>query len=163
SFISQGQVGEEEEEAPKGVMAAFLLLAPLLLLGTAAGQADTEMEECLWLRNVTEGNFSVLITPETYQANKTYLVTINDDRNQSSSSGPLLLQALSPQNSSVGEWRDAGTGSCSSVLTAVLNTTQSSARWTSPNSDLSSVHIRVYLIHPGNLTELKTWMLSRGK
>lgn len=67
-------MGEEEEEAPKGVMAAFLLLlAPLLLLGTAAGQADMEIEECLWLWNVTEGNFSVVVTPETYQANTTYL------------------------------------------------------------------------------------------
>ncbi|XP_030146824.4 uncharacterized protein [Taeniopygia guttata] len=144
-------------------MAAFLLLlAPLLLLGTAAGQADMEIEECLWLWNVTEGNFSVVITPETYQANTTYLVTIRDDRNHSSSSGPFLLQALSPQNTSVGEWTDTDTGNCSSVLTAVLNSTESRAHWTSPNSNLSSVHIRVYLILPDNITELKTGMLSRG-
>ncbi|OWK55688.1 hypothetical protein RLOC_00001808 [Lonchura striata] len=162
---AQGQVGEEEEEeeASKGIMAAFLLLlAPLLLLGTAAGQADMEMDECLWLWNVTEGNFSVVITPETYQANTTYLVAIRDDRNHSSSPGPLLLQALSPQNASVGEWTDTASGSCSSVLTALLNSTESRAHWTSPSSNLSSVLIRVYLILPGNITELKTWMLSRG-
>lgn len=54
-------------------MAAFLLLAPLLLLGTVAGQAETELEECLWPWNVTAGNFSVETTPGTYQANTTYL------------------------------------------------------------------------------------------
>lgn len=62
-----------EEEASKGVMAAFLLLAPLLLLGTVAGQAQAEIQECLWLWNVTEGNFSVETTNETYKANTTYV------------------------------------------------------------------------------------------
>ncbi|XP_039577925.1 placenta-expressed transcript 1 protein-like [Passer montanus] len=145
-------------------MAAFLLLAPLLLLGTAAGQADTEMEGCLWLWNTTEGNFSVETTPETYQANTTYLVTIKDDRNHSNSSGQLLLQALSPQNASVGRWEDAATASCSSVLTAVLNISEreSTARWTSPGSDLSSVHFRVFLSLPDNTTELRSRVLTRG-
>ncbi|CAN8199072.1 unnamed protein product [Coccothraustes coccothraustes] len=143
-------------------MAAFLLLAPLLLLGTVAGQAETELEGCPWPWNVTEGNFSVETTPGTYQANTTYLVIIKDDRNHSNSSGQLLLQALSPQNTSVGQWQGAATGLCSSVLTAVLNISESTARWTSPSSSLSSVQIRVYLSLPGNTTELKTWMLNRG-
>lgn len=71
----RSQVGEEEEEeeAPKGVMAALLLWAPLLLLGTVAGQEQPEVDGCLWLWNVTEGNFSVEATPDTYQANTTYL------------------------------------------------------------------------------------------
>lgn len=144
-------------------MAAFLLLAPLLLLGTAPGQADTDTEGCLWLWNTTEGNFSVETTPGTYQPNTTYLVTIKDDRNHSNSSGTFLLQALSPQNASVGRWENASTGMCSSVLTAMLNISERAANWTSPpEGNLSSVQIRVYLRLPGNITELKTWMLNRG-
>lgn len=141
-------------------MAALLLLAPLLLLGTAPGQADTETLGCSWLQNTTEGNFSVETTPGTYQPNTTYLVTIKDDRNHSW--GQFLLQAVSPQNASVGQWEEADTEMCSSVLTATLNITETAANWTSPAGNLSSVHIRVYLRLPGNITELKTQTLNRG-
>ncbi|KAM7030366.1 uncharacterized protein M8220_013270 [Acridotheres tristis] len=139
-------------------MAAFLLLAPLLLLGTVAGQ---ETARCPWFWNATEGNFSVETSPETYQANTTYLVTIKDGRNHNSSSR-YLLQALSAQNSSVGTWQGNSTRNCSSVDTAELNITESTASWTSPNSSLASVQIRVYLSLPNNSTELKTVILSTG-
>ncbi|KAM3658630.1 uncharacterized protein VK521_013239 [Ammospiza maritima maritima] len=146
-------------------MAAFLLLAPLLLLGTVSGQADTDTDGCLWLWNATEGNFSVKTTPETYQPDTTYLVTIKDDRNHSNSSGPFLLQALSPQKASVGQWEKAPTQNCSSVTTAMLNVSERAANWTSPAGtpgNLSSVQIRVYLRLPNNITELRTWMLDRA-
>lgn len=55
------------------MMAALLLLAPLLLLGTAAGQQQAEVTACAGLGNATEGNFSVEATPGMYQANTTYL------------------------------------------------------------------------------------------
>ncbi|TRZ12425.1 hypothetical protein HGM15179_014670, partial [Zosterops borbonicus] len=89
---------------------------------------------------------------------------IKDDRNHSSSSGHLLLHAVSPQNDSVGHWEEGATGNCSFGVTAVLNINESTARWTSPDSstNLSSVHIRVYLIFPGNGTELKIHMLDTG-
>ncbi|KAF4796673.1 chromosome 24 C11orf34 [Turdus rufiventris] len=140
-------------------MAALLLLAPLLLLGTAAGQQQAEVTACAGLGNATEGNFSVEATPETYQANTTYLVTIKDDRNHSNSS-QYLLQALSPQNTSVGTWQVTSPLNCSSVDTAILKITERTANWTSPNSNLSSVQIRVYLSLSGNATEIRTVMLS---
>lgn len=149
----------DEEEASEGAMAALLFLAPLLLLGTVAGQAQTEIEGCLQLGNATEGNFSVETTPQTYSANKTYLVTIKDGRNHST--GQYLLQALSSQNTSVGEWEEIPTENCSSINTAILNITKNTAHWTSPASNLSSVQIRVYLQLPDNI-ELKTFMLNRG-
>ncbi|KAM4885740.1 uncharacterized protein FYW23_012084 [Sylvia borin] len=143
-------------------MAFLVLLAPLLLLGTAAGQAEPGMDACLFLGNATEGNFSVGTEPDLYRANTTYVVTIKDDRNHSQSWGQLLLQALDGQNASVGSWEEAATGNCSSVDTAVLNISQSTARWTSPASNLSSVLIRVYLVLSDNSTELKTHTLNTG-
>lgn len=94
-FLSS-QVGEEEEEeAPKGAMAALLLWAPLLLLGTVAGQAQTEVDGCLWLWNVTEGNFSVEATPDTYQANTTYLGKAAPPGSPGSRGSPSLPPLLS--------------------------------------------------------------------
>ncbi|KFO94327.1 hypothetical protein N320_09579, partial [Buceros rhinoceros silvestris] len=53
-----------------------------------------------------------------------------------------LLQALSPQNVSVGEWKVEKKGNCSSIETAILTDPQTTANWTSPNSNVSSVEIR---------------------
>lgn len=145
-------------------MAAFLLLAPLLLLGTGAGQARAEAEECSWLRNVTEGNFSVKAAPATYKANTTFEVTIKDDRNHSDATVVFLLQALSPQGATVGTWQGTHTESCSSGDIAILNVTKSSALWTSPDSNLSSVLIRVYLrlLDNSSSSELTTLKLIKG-
>ncbi|KFP37108.1 hypothetical protein N324_07660, partial [Chlamydotis macqueenii] len=53
-----------------------------------------------------------------------------------------LLQALSPQNDSMGEWLMVDSENCSSIDTAILNATQSAANWTSPDRNISSVEIR---------------------
>ncbi|KFO10236.1 hypothetical protein N312_02826, partial [Balearica regulorum gibbericeps] len=53
-----------------------------------------------------------------------------------------LLQALSPQNVSMGEWKVVDRDNCSSTDTAILNVTQKAANWTSPDSNISSVEIR---------------------
>ncbi|KFW92014.1 hypothetical protein N336_06158, partial [Phalacrocorax carbo] len=71
-------------------------------------------------------------------------VKIDDDRNLTNSNNvtKYLLQALSPQNVSVGEWDVVDRVDCSSIDTAVLNATQKTANWTSPGSNVSSVEIR---------------------
>ncbi|KFV52899.1 hypothetical protein N328_01113, partial [Gavia stellata] len=71
-------------------------------------------------------------------------VTISDIRNFTDSKNvtKYLLQALSPQNVSVGEWKMVDTENCSSIDTAILNATQKAANWTSPDSNISSVEIR---------------------
>ncbi|KFP81116.1 hypothetical protein N310_03663, partial [Acanthisitta chloris] len=71
-------------------------------------------------------------------------VTIMDGRNHTDNSTraqKYLLQALSQQNYSVGEWKEVTTENCS-VTTAVLDGTQNAANWTSPYSNISSVQIR---------------------
>ncbi|KFR05176.1 hypothetical protein Y956_12613, partial [Nipponia nippon] len=71
-------------------------------------------------------------------------VTISDNRNLTDSKNvpKYLLQALSPQNVSVGEWNGADSINCSSIYTATLDATQKAANWTSPDSNISSVEIR---------------------
>ncbi|KGL91198.1 hypothetical protein N301_02265, partial [Charadrius vociferus] len=70
-------------------------------------------------------------------------VTIRDDRNHTDSKNvtEYLLQALFPQNDSIGEWHVVYRDNCSSIDTAILNDTLE-ANWTSPNSNISSVVIR---------------------
>ncbi|KFV56390.1 hypothetical protein N341_08077, partial [Tyto alba] len=71
-------------------------------------------------------------------------VTISDNRNITDSKNvtKYLLQALSPQNVSMGEWKVVNRENCSSIDTAVLNATQKAANWMSPDSNISSVEIR---------------------
>ncbi|KFQ10975.1 hypothetical protein N330_11053, partial [Leptosomus discolor] len=53
-----------------------------------------------------------------------------------------LLQALSPQNVSVGEWNGTNKDNCNSIDTAILIAPQNATNWTSPDSNISSVEIR---------------------
>ncbi|KFQ07010.1 hypothetical protein N329_09687, partial [Haliaeetus albicilla] len=71
-------------------------------------------------------------------------VTIWDNSNLTDSKNvsEYLLQALSPQNVSVGEWKVVNWDNCSSIDTAILNATQKAANWTSPDSKIASVEIR---------------------
>ncbi|KFQ55344.1 hypothetical protein N333_09168, partial [Nestor notabilis] len=71
-------------------------------------------------------------------------VTITDNTNLTDSKNvtEYLLQAISPEKISVGVWNVADRDNCSSIDTAVLNATQKTANWTSPDSDISSVEIR---------------------
>ncbi|KFP48502.1 hypothetical protein N323_10626, partial [Cathartes aura] len=71
-------------------------------------------------------------------------VTISDNRNLTDSKNvtEYVLQALSPQNVSMGEWKVVNKENCSSIDTAILNATQKAANWTSPDSNISSVEIR---------------------
>ncbi|KFQ75249.1 hypothetical protein N337_10620, partial [Phoenicopterus ruber ruber] len=71
-------------------------------------------------------------------------VTISDNRNLTHSKNvtEYLLQALSPQNISRGEWNGLERDNCSSIDTGILNATQKAANWTSPDSNISSVEIR---------------------
>ncbi|KFP92486.1 hypothetical protein N311_05392, partial [Apaloderma vittatum] len=71
-------------------------------------------------------------------------VTVSDNRNHSDSKNvsKYLLQALSPQNASIGEWKVVDKANCSSTNTAILNATQNAANWTSPDSNISPVEIR---------------------
>ncbi|KAF1406846.1 hypothetical protein FQV23_0004614, partial [Spheniscus humboldti] len=67
-------------------------------------------------------------------------VTISDKRNLTDSKNvtEYLLQALSPQNVSMGEWKMVD----GSIDTAILNATQKAAHWTPPDSNISSMEIR---------------------
>ncbi|KFP65226.1 hypothetical protein N322_07828, partial [Cariama cristata] len=70
-------------------------------------------------------------------------VTISDNRNLTDGNvTQYLLQALSPQNVSLGKWQVEKTDNCSSIDTAALNDTHKAANWTSPDSNISSVEIR---------------------
>ncbi|KFV94721.1 hypothetical protein N327_11711, partial [Fulmarus glacialis] len=71
-------------------------------------------------------------------------VTISDNRNLTDSKNvtEYLLQALSPQNVSIGEWKMVLRDNCGSIDTAILNATHKEANWTSPDSNISSVEIR---------------------
>ncbi|KFV09081.1 hypothetical protein N339_00929, partial [Pterocles gutturalis] len=53
-----------------------------------------------------------------------------------------LLQAVSPEENSTGEWQGIDITSCSSIDTAKLSTTEKEANWTSPGTNISSVEIR---------------------
>ncbi|KAJ7427433.1 chromosome 24 C11orf34 [Willisornis vidua] len=144
-------------------MAAFLFLAQLLFLGPLVVAADTET--CQQLRNATKGNFSVQVIPRMYQANTTYQVTIQNGTNTTANESRALyvLQVLSPWNEPLGQWAEGvSTANCSSVDTAILNSTQSAANWTSPGTDVSSVVIRVYIIFPEEPAEFRDLTLSRA-
>ncbi|KAK4809583.1 hypothetical protein QYF61_025026 [Mycteria americana] len=125
-------------------MATFLFLVQLLFIGTLIVPAYTQTEICTLLLNATASNFTVTVTPEAYKANTTYVVTITDNRNFTGSKNvtEYLLQALSPQNASMGEWKGVNSDTCHSIDTAILNATQKAANWTSPDSNISSVEIR---------------------
>ncbi|KFO99786.1 hypothetical protein N300_14315, partial [Calypte anna] len=71
-------------------------------------------------------------------------VTINGNRNftDSKNVSRYFLQALTPANQSVGDWEVIEKENCSSIVTAILNATQTAANWTSPVSNISSVEIR---------------------
>ncbi|KFV61109.1 hypothetical protein N307_03102, partial [Dryobates pubescens] len=68
-------------------------------------------------------------------------VTINDSRNGTNVT-EYWLQALSQQNDTVGEWEEGQRINCTAIGTAVLSANQTTANWTSPDSNLSSVVIR---------------------
>lgn len=103
------------------------------------------------------------MTPEAYKANTTYQVTISNDRNHTDSGDvtEYLLQALSPQNDSIGEWKVNYTENCSSIDTAVLSATQNAINWTSPPSNITSAEIRVYIVFTNNSVEFKTVILNK--
>ncbi|GAB0199718.1 cell wall integrity sensor MID2-like [Grus japonensis] len=152
-----------EAETSKWIMATFVFLVQLLFIGTLIVPAYTQIERCNLLLNATAGNFTVTVTPEAYQANTTYLVKISDNRNLTDSNNvtKYLLQALSPQNVSMGEWKVADRGNCSSTDTAILNATQKAANWTSPDSNISSVEIRAYIIFTDKSAKFKTVTLKK--
>ncbi|KAM6370533.1 uncharacterized protein J5M81_013517 [Pluvialis apricaria] len=143
-------------------MATFLFLVQLLFIGTLIVPAYTDTEKCTLLQNATASNFSVTVMPEAYKANTTYLVTIRDDRNYNDSKNvtEYLLQALSPQNYSIGEWDAVYKENCSFIDTAILNTTQAT-NWTSPDGNISSVVIRVYIAFTDKSVEFKTVTLNK--
>ena len=145
------------------MMAAHFLLQ-FLLFGTLLVPAYLQMEGCDFLQDAVKGNFSVTVTPEEYVANTTYQVTIRDDGNSTTIRNVTmyLLQALSSENTTAGEWNVVEKLNCSNVATAMLNTTQeeAAANWTSPSSNISSVEIRAYIIYENNITEFKTAILQ---
>ncbi|XP_074972447.1 placenta-expressed transcript 1 protein-like isoform X2 [Phalacrocorax aristotelis] len=145
-------------------MTTFLFLVQLLFIGTLIIPAYAQTERCNLLLNATSSNFTVIVTPEAYKANTAYTVKIDDDRNLTNSNNvtKYLLQALSPQNVSVGEWDVVDTDNCSSIDTAVLNATQKTANWTSPGSNVSSVEIRAYIIFADKYATFKTVPLNKG-
>ncbi|KFZ54613.1 hypothetical protein N338_07328, partial [Podiceps cristatus] len=71
-------------------------------------------------------------------------VTIRDNKNHTDSKNvsEYFLQALSPQNVSMGEWKGTNSVDCNSISTAILTASQTAANWTSPDSNISSVEIR---------------------
>ncbi|KFQ57507.1 hypothetical protein N334_03542, partial [Pelecanus crispus] len=72
-------------------------------------------------------------------------VTVSDSRNLNDSNNvtEYLLQALSPQNVSKGQWKGVKTENCHSIDTAILNATQKKAHWISPDSNnIYSMEIR---------------------
>nr|XP_025961657.1 uncharacterized protein LOC112986549 [Dromaius novaehollandiae] len=149
-------------EPSKGIMAAFLSTLQLLFLGTLIVPAYLQTERCNLLSSATAGNFSVSVVPDTYEANTTYAVEVSDSRNltDSKSVTAVLLQALSSQNVSVGEWKDTDLENCSSITTAVVNAMNVTVNWTSPSSSISSVEIRVYTLFSDNSTEFNSVTLS---
>ncbi|XP_068016021.1 placenta-expressed transcript 1 protein-like [Melanerpes formicivorus] len=143
------------------MMATFFPWVQLLFLGTLILPAHTEGEEsCPLLLNATASSSTLQVTPGTYQANTTYQVTINDSRNGTNVT-EYWLQALSPQNDSVGEWEEGQSTNCAAIGTAVLSPNQTTAHWTSPDSNLSSVVIRAYIILEDSSTEFMTKTLSQ--
>ena len=72
-----------EAETSKWIMATFLFLVQLLFIGTAIVPAYTQTERCNLLVNATASNFTVIVTPEAYQANTTYLGKPSLSRSQS--------------------------------------------------------------------------------
>ncbi|KAJ7401257.1 chromosome 24 C11orf34 [Pitangus sulphuratus] len=144
-------------------MAPALLLAQLLFLGALLVPAQAQAEKCPQLGNATEGNFSVTVTPGVYQANTTYLVEVKKGTKSTGEEvTQYVLQALSPRNESLGTWVEISTENCSSVHSAVLNSTQNTANWTSPGTNVSSVQIRAYIIYTDKSTKFKTVTLSRA-
>ncbi|XP_067166242.1 placenta-expressed transcript 1 protein-like [Apteryx mantelli] len=143
-------------------MASLLFMLQLLFLGTLIVPAYLQMQGCDFLPNVTAGNFSLSVIPETYAANTTYTVQVSDSRNLTGEKNVIavLLQALSSQNISVGEWKDTGPENCSGISTAVVNATNTTANWTSPSSNITSVEIRAYILFSDNTTELNTVTLN---
>ncbi|XP_068772555.1 placenta-expressed transcript 1 protein-like [Struthio camelus] len=138
-------------------MAAFLFMLHLLFLGTLIVPAYLQMERCNLLPNATASNFSISVIPSTYMANTTYEVKINSSR----SATAVLLQALSSSNSSVGEWKDLSQENCSNIATAVMTSTNTTANWTSPSSNITSVEIRAYILLSNNSTEFNTVTLNK--
>ncbi|KFO82785.1 hypothetical protein N303_11345, partial [Cuculus canorus] len=69
-------------------------------------------------------------------------VTITDNKNLTNNVTKYLLQALSPQNASLGKWHVEESENCSSINTIVLSGTENKANWTSPESNITSVQIR---------------------
>ncbi|KAM6312684.1 uncharacterized protein O3Q21_010522 [Podargus strigoides] len=148
-------------------MATFLILVQLLFIGTLIIPGHTQTAQpgkCYLLQNATAGNFSVDAVPPTYQPNTTFVVTITHnitlilDKDVSH----YLLQALTPQNVSVGEWKDVEMENCSSIDTPILNNTQRVATWISPNNNnISSVQIRAYIAFSDNSTLFSTVTLSK--
>ncbi|XP_055584648.1 uncharacterized protein LOC129737532 [Falco cherrug] len=142
-------------------MATFLFLVQLLFIGTLISPEYAQGEGCDLPLNATASNFSVLVTPAAYRANTTYLVTVNDNRNLTDGKNvtKYLLQALSPQNVSTGQWKVTSRDNCSS---AILNATQTSAKWTSPANNLSSVKIRAYILFSDKSAQFSTVTLTEG-
>ncbi|XP_069732666.1 placenta-expressed transcript 1 protein-like [Phaenicophaeus curvirostris] len=125
-------------------MATFLFLVQLLFIGTHIIPASAQTETCNWLQTTTESNFTINVTSDVYQANTTYLVTIIDNLPEENVTN-YLLQALSPQKASLGNWSVEEIENCSSINTAVLKSNQKAANWTSPESNITSVEIRAYI------------------
>ncbi|XP_015739334.1 uncharacterized protein LOC107324131 [Coturnix japonica] len=142
------------------MMAAHYLLQ-FLLFGTLLVPAYLQTDVCYFLSNaMEEGNFSLTVTPQEYMANTSYQVTVSVDRNYTADRNVTmyLLQALSPQNTSEGEWHGVENQTCDDVETATLNGAEelsATVNWTSPSSNLSSVEIRAYIIFDNSSTEFK--------
>ncbi|KAM6238346.1 uncharacterized protein LJ264_013095 [Porphyrio hochstetteri] len=144
-------------------MATWCFLGQLLFIGILMVPAHAQAGRCRLLQKATPMNFTVTVTPAAYQANTTYQVEISDNRNLTNSTTvrEYLLQALSPQNISSGEWKAVNRDNCSSTDTAILNATQKAAHWTSPDSNISSVQIRVYILFTDNSAKFKTVTLNK--
>ncbi|XP_035202120.1 uncharacterized protein LOC118178020 [Oxyura jamaicensis] len=150
-----------EARTSKWMMAALLFLLQFLFFGTLIVPAYLQMQECNPMQSAIAGNFSVTVIPQDYRPNTTYEVTIVDSNNTTSNVTNYLLQAISPQNASVGEWNVTNKQNCSAHLTAVLPKTQKTANWTSPTSNFSSVDIRAYIVFENSSTVFKTVTLNQ--
>lgn len=132
-----------------------------LFFGTLIVPAYLQVPECNSTQSAVAGNFSVTVTSKDYVPNTTYFVTIVDSNNTRNNRTKYLLQAISPQNVSVGEWDVTNKQNCSAIITAVLPYTQKAANWTSPASNFSSVEIRAYIVSENSSTVFSTATLTQ--
>lgn len=117
---------------------------PLSLQAAGVPVSHREPANAFWAENPEgRGPGNCCLTGQTtdFVSLAVFLVTIVDSNNTRNATN-YLLQAITIQNVSVGEWSVPEQQNCSALTTAVLQNTQKTANWTSPATNLSSVEIR---------------------